>query len=66
MTNIEKLHCQLFGDFLNPVGVYGENCEVRSDCLKNRKNKGSCSLSVNELMMDLEDLNKNNSKKPPP
>ena len=33
MTNIEKLHCQLFGDFLNPVGVYRENCEVAPDYL---------------------------------
>jgi hypothetical protein len=63
MTNIEKLHCQLFGDFLNPVGVYGENYEVRSDCLNNRKNKGSCSLSANKQMLDPKDLNENNSKK---
>jgi hypothetical protein len=63
MTNIEKLHCQLFGDFLSPVGVYRENCEVRSDCLNNRKNKGSCSLSANKQMLDPKDLNKSNSKK---
>jgi hypothetical protein len=63
MTNIEKLHCQLFGDFFNPVGVYGETCGVGSDCLKNRKNNASCGLSVNQLMMDPKDLNKNNSKK---
>ena len=63
MTNIERLHCQLFGDFLNPVGVYRENCEVRSDCLNNRKNSASCSLSVNKQMLDPKDLNKNNSKK---